>query len=176
MVHLGGDCADGRDQLRLRAGLTIEGELLGGFVYDESEDLQAWVERWRLTLRRGQSEAFERELLRLEQKGQIPAALEGARRLLALDPTAETAYQYMMRLYHALGDRAAALEIYRQGQAMMSRAFGVDVRPSRLTRELAYSIEHHEADLPQPSLLPRQHVPMLVMRPPVLAGLERTDR
>ncbi len=191
---LGQDCTDGGDPLRLLDGLSMdvlqlraafgardharvasfEGELLQDFIYEDGDysELNAWLERWRLKLRRMRLEAMEQEVLRLEREARHLEALEQARRLLERELTAESSYRHVMRLHHQLGDRAAALEVYRQCQDKVREQFGVE--PSAETRELARVIERSEAPRQGASRAgSRPAIPLSVAHPPVLAGRER---
>jgi DNA-binding SARP family transcriptional activator len=188
---VGQECIDGGDPLRLHERLLVDvlqlrsafaigeyaavtsfqGELLGGFAYEDCDELEKWLEGWRERLRVLLQEAIDREVQRLEAEGLLPAALDAARRLLSLEPTSETAYRHVMRLCHLLGDRAAALEAYRQCREVLRREFSIE--PSEATRELARDIEAHEAVRRMPSPVPRLVLPLTVVSPPVLVGRER---
>lgn len=189
--QLGEELIEGRDSLRLREGLVVDvlqliasfedrgharpvpfkGELLEGCIYDDCEALFEWLERWRMKLRHLMVQGMDQRVQRLEQEGQLAEALEGARQLLDLEPTAETAYLHMMRLHHSLGDHTAALEAFRRCQEMLKREFGA--LPAEPTREMARAIERAQAARQLPSVPAQPAIPMSVMHPPVLAGRER---
>jgi DNA-binding SARP family transcriptional activator len=187
---LGMECMEGRTSLELRGGLTLDvlhlraaldarddaqavsfdGELLEGLFYKDCEALNEWLDGWRLELRHRWLEAMGREVERLEREGQLAAALDGSRRLLARERTSELAYQHLMRLHHLLGNRAAALNAYRQCQEMLRREF--DVGPSAATLGLARSLNHSEAPQQRPPAV-RPVLPLSACQPRVLAGRER---
>ncbi|MFP2932565.1 BTAD domain-containing putative transcriptional regulator, partial [Pyxidicoccus sp. 3LG] len=138
-------CVEGREPLRLQEGLALDvsrlrvahetgareelasltGELLEGLTYDDCSALEEWLHVWRLRLRRMRFEALDSRVRRLEQEGQLTAALESARGLVELEPTAEEAHQHVIRLLHRLGDRVAALAAWRQCQELLRRELGV---------------------------------------------------
>jgi len=82
----------------------------------------------------------------------VSAALCYARRLLREDPLQESSYRLLMRLYASLGDRAAALRVYRLCAEVLQRELGVD--PSSATTILCERIRRGEEvvpnNLPQP--------------------------
>ncbi|MFP2912404.1 BTAD domain-containing putative transcriptional regulator, partial [Pyxidicoccus sp. 3LFB2] len=160
----GTPCVEGREPLRLQAGLAMDvallvvahetgdrervaaftGELLEGHGYDDCSALDDWLRMWRLRLRRMRFEALDAQVRRHEQEdGQLTVALERARRLVDLEPTSEEAHQHVMRLLHRLGDRGAALAAWQQCRDVLRRE--LDVEPSESTRQLARDIERHEA-------------------------------
>jgi DNA-binding SARP family transcriptional activator len=195
--RLGAEYVEGRDSLRLRADLTLdalqlrqaikarddarivlfEGELLADFEYEDCEELTEWLERWRLELREEWLDAMKREVERLEQAGQFPAALDGARRMLKRERTSEPAYQLQMCMHYAMGNRAAALETYRQCKEMLKRELGVP--PSPETARLAQLIENSQPvppqlmPVPQPAPPPVKPLPPFVGREYALAQMEQ---
>ncbi|WP_052518701.1 BTAD domain-containing putative transcriptional regulator [Archangium violaceum] len=188
---LGEECIEGRAFLRLRDGITLDvlhlraalearddaravsydGELLKELNYPKCDDLNEWLDGWRLDLRHRWLEAMGREVQRLEREGRLTTALEGARQLLARERTSETAYQHLMRLHYLLGNRTAALEAYRQCQVMLMSEF--QTGPSPATRELARIIERSESTPQRPAPVGRPVRPLLVTHSHVLAGRER---
>lgn len=185
-------CVEGREPLRLSPGLAVDaallvvahetgareqvaafaGELLEGHAYDDCAALDEWLGMWRLRLRRMRFEALDAQVQRLEQQeGQLPLALEAARRLVDLEPTSEEAHQHVMRLLHRLGDRVGALAAWQQCREVLRRE--LDVEPSESTRQLARDIERHEAGHRLPARPSKRAVPLAVLHPPVLAGRSR---
>lgn len=189
---LGEECVESdKGPLRLRKGLLVDvlqlhtalesqdharaasfdGELLQSMHFDDCPDLNGWLEGARRDLMNWQFGSQERHVLQQEAAGDLPAAIDGAKRLRRLDPRAEKAYQHLMRLYYLQGDRGAALEAYSQCQEMMLREF--DSFPSEETRALARALKHAEAarQLPSPPVQPQ--LPLSIRHPPVLAGREQ---
>ncbi len=188
----GAPCVEGREPLRLSAGLSVDvallvvahetgdrervsaftGELLEGHAYDDCSALDDWLGMWRMRLRRMRFEALDAQVRRYEQEeGQLTVALERARRLVDLEPTSEEAHQHVMRLLHRLGDRGAALAAWQQCREVLRRE--LDVEPSESTRQLARDIERHEAGHRLPARPGKRTVPLSVLHPPLLAGRER---
>lgn len=89
-----------------------------------------WIVPERERLRRLCLEAHERRLVLLEAGGDGHAALEVARRLLALEPLHEGAHLSLMRLYARLGERALALHVYQDYAAALERELGVSPGPA----------------------------------------------
>jgi DNA-binding SARP family transcriptional activator len=188
--RLGAEYVEGRDSLELRADLTMDvlqlraalkarddarivlfdGELLADEDYEGCEELTAWLERWRQELRERWLDAMDREVRRLEQAGQFPAALDGARQMLKRERTSEQAYQLQMRLHYAMGNRAAALEAYRLCKEMLQHEF--DAPPSEETSRLAQTLENSEPLHPRRAPAPRPPVPPTVKPPPPFVGRE----
>jgi hypothetical protein len=88
-----------------------------------------------------------------------------------MDAKTELPYQHLIRLRYLQGDRSAAMETYRRCVEMLRRE--LDLGPSEPTRQLAQSIQQHEAARRVPSPPPVPGVPLRVVCPPVLAGRER---
>jgi DNA-binding SARP family transcriptional activator len=65
-------------------------------------------------------------------------AIEHAERVLAADPFREEAYRALMQAHLALGERAAALDVYRRAREQLSTELGID--PSDATEAV-----YHEA-------------------------------
>ncbi|WNG36403.1 AAA family ATPase [Archangium violaceum] len=159
------DVFEAREYSRLS---TLQGELLAGFTYDDCAELDEWLRVQRTRFHYLQCRAAEGEALRLEQEGQLGAALDAARRQLHLQPTSEQAWRTVMRLHLLRGDRSSALQAYRDCQAVLHRELGID--PSPETRALAQGIER-PADLERAR--PRtEELPLLVLSPPLLVGRE----
>src|SRR5262249_28102419 len=83
------------------------GELLPGY-YD------AWILQEREGLADRYFQALGQLLALLEQAGQLPCALEYARRGVRADPLREEAHRELMRLLAASGQPEAALRQYRE--------------------------------------------------------------
>jgi len=70
----------------------------------------------------------------LAHQHDYPSAISYANRLRNSDPLQENAYQRLMELHEATGDRASALRIYHDCQSMLERELGVQPAPE--TRSL----------------------------------------
>ena len=56
-------------------------------------------------------------------------AVRYAAELVALEPFRETGYQSLMRLHHALGDRAEALRVFERCRALLREELGTSPSP-----------------------------------------------
>ncbi len=89
-------------------------DFLDGFSLPDCPAFESWVILQREWLQRELGAALRR-LAQYESGGRNPdAALDHARRWLALDPLHEPAHRLLMRLYAAHGQRADALRQYQQ--------------------------------------------------------------
>ncbi|QRN93866.1 AAA family ATPase [Archangium violaceum] len=182
---LGEPGVEGRESVRLREGLRVDvrelvrgepswaaspgGELLAELSYDECDDLEDWLRATRPRVLLLQQKSLEARVLLEESEGRLPSALEVAQRMLLLEPTSEEAFRLLMRLHHQLGNRSAALQVWRQCEEVLERELGT--RPSTATRQLANDIQKESAPpaIPSPA---RRALPLAVVHPPVLAGRE----
>jgi DNA-binding SARP family transcriptional activator len=104
---------------------VFRGDFLEGFGLRDAPAFEDW--------QRGEAEALRRELAAVlgrladlcEAVRDWPAALAHATRWLALDPLHEPAHRALIRLHALRGDRAAALEQYRECVRTLSRELGV---------------------------------------------------
>ncbi|KFA88252.1 AAA family ATPase [Archangium violaceum] len=119
--------------------LIHQGELLAGFTYDGCDEFEDWLQSQRARFHYQQCRAAETEALRLEQDGQLEAALDVVRRLLQLQSTSEQAWQAAIRLHLQLGDRSSALRAYRDCREQLHQELGID--PSPETRALVQNLE-----------------------------------
>jgi DNA-binding SARP family transcriptional activator len=123
-----------RAQQLATAASLYRGELLPGYF-------EAWVlpERQRL------AEAFlhaVHELVELlEELGDLPGALQWARRAVAADPLGEENHHSLIRLLLASGQVEAARVQFEQGEELLLRELGVGLDPDirSLVRDLAPS-------------------------------------
>jgi DNA-binding SARP family transcriptional activator/tetratricopeptide (TPR) repeat protein len=149
--------------------VAFEGELLGGYDYEDCADFTDWllVEREHLSgLRR---EARSRLIDASEGAGDHRVALMHAERLLEMDPVSEITHRRVMRLHYLLGDRGAALRAFERCQIILERELGVSPMPETLA--LVRQIEGGER-VPEPARGARRELPLSVERPPVLVGRE----
>jgi DNA-binding SARP family transcriptional activator len=111
-----------------RAVDLYRGEMLAGYY-------ERWVLDQREWLAESYFQALGQLLALLQQAGDLPHALEHARRGVLADPLREGARRDLMRLYAAVGQPEAALRQYRQLQRLLQEE--LDAEPSATTRALA---------------------------------------
>lgn len=153
-------------QLQEAAGLP-RGEFLEDFSLRDAPAFDDWVrfqrEYWHLRI----SEIFNSLSQMHFEAGALEAAREVVTRWLVLDPLHEEAYQRLMRLHFAAGDRAAALHAYETCRARLSA--GMQTEPSPETVALASRIRAvappRRKDVPTPA---RVLSPALVLDGPLL--------
>ncbi len=134
------------------------GEFLEGFSLRDAPAFDDWVrfqrEYWHLHI----NEVFDRLSQVQFELGELAAAIETVNRWLAFAPLQEEAYQRLMRLHFASGDRAAALHAYDVCRALL--ATGMQTEPTPETEALAIRIRtvapprHREAPTPAVTLSP----------------------
>ena len=118
-----------------RATSLPRGEFLEGFSLRNAPVFDDWVrfqrEYWHLHI----NEVFDCLSHLQFEAGELASAIETVNRWLALAPLHEDAYQRLMRLYFAAGDRSAALHAFDNCRAML--ATGMQTEPTPETVALA---------------------------------------
>lgn len=95
-----------------RATSFARGAFLEGFSLRDAPAFDDWVRFQRTYWHMHTNEVFN-HFSRLQfEAGELPSAIETVNRWLVLDPLHEDAYQRLMRLHFASGDRSAALHTY----------------------------------------------------------------
>jgi DNA-binding SARP family transcriptional activator/tetratricopeptide (TPR) repeat protein len=119
-----------------RALSLYEGDFLAGFhVPDVSVELEEWVDRTRVRLRRQAATAAWAAAEAAESAGQAEAAVALGRRGCELEPDQEGWWRRLMTLQDRLGDRTGALRTYDELATRIRREFDAD--PSVETAALA---------------------------------------
>jgi serine/threonine-protein kinase len=119
-----------------RALSLYQGDFLAGFhVPEVSAELEEWVDRTRVRLRRQAATAAWAAADAAGSAGQADAALELGRRGCELEPDQEGGWRRLMMLQDRLGDRAGALRTYDELAGRLRREF--DAEPSPETAALA---------------------------------------
>jgi DNA-binding SARP family transcriptional activator/predicted ATPase len=106
-----------------RAVSLYQGELLAG-LYDE------WIDAERPRYVRAYLRAAGALIELYERSGDYPAGIRHAEALATLDPLSESAWQHLIRLHAAAGDRAAALRAYDQCAAALRRELSTEPGPA----------------------------------------------
>ena len=103
-----------------RAASLPRGEFLEGFSLRDAPAFDDWMrfqrEYWHLHI----NEIFDRLSYLQFEAGELAPAIETVSRWLVLAPLHEDAYQRLMRLHFASGDRAAALHAYDTCRARLA--------------------------------------------------------
>lgn len=99
---------------RAEALALYGGEFLAGFHVSGAPEFERWLDGERARLAARAATAAWALTDCEERRGDLIGALEWARRLLALDPDDERALRRVVALLDRLGDRMAALRLYRE--------------------------------------------------------------
>jgi serine/threonine-protein kinase len=130
-----------------RALSVYEGDFLAGFhVADVSPDLEEWVDRTRVRLRRHAATAAWVAADTAEAAGQADAAVELGRRGCELEPDQEGLWRRLMTLQDRIGDRTGALRTYDELAVRIRRDF--DAEPSAETAALAAKLRAARSPTP----------------------------
>jgi DNA-binding SARP family transcriptional activator len=119
------------------------GRLLEGLDLEDAAEFDDWLRGRREQVLRAWRAAMSRHADQLESKGDLRTALAVHRRLLEDDPLQEAAYRDLMRLHDALGERAAALELFERCARTLHDELGLEPLPE--TRLLAERIRARPA-------------------------------
>ena len=146
--------------------------LWSGFSLRDSAPFDEWQFFQREELARNLAGALERLAMRLGQHGQYGAAIEAARRWVALDTLREEAHRQLMLLYALSGQHGAALRQYRECTRILKEELGVEPleETTRLYQEI---VEHRVSAAPKPEApAPREIFTGEAARP-VIVGRDR---
>ena len=141
-----------------RATSLAHGEFLEGFSLRDAPAFDDWARSQREYWHLHTSEVFDRLSQLQFEAGELVDAIETVNRWLAFAPLQEDAYQRLMRLYFASGDRAAALHAYDECRTRLST--GMQTEPTPETEALASRIRavapprRKEASTPSGTLSP----------------------
>jgi DNA-binding SARP family transcriptional activator/tetratricopeptide (TPR) repeat protein len=141
-----GDLLDATaERLALAAGVgtdlddgPAETPLLAGFELGDTPAFDAWLAERRDERQRAWREAARAEAAAAEARGDLRGALALQRRLLEADPLQEPVHAAVMRLHEALGERAAALEVFERCRRLLRDELGLE--PLAATAALAERI------------------------------------
>ena len=134
------------------------GRFLDGFALRDSVEFDDWQGIQAEVLSRELGSALRRLVAGLVQRGEHEPALAHARRWLELDALHEPAHRELIRLHALTGDRAAALEQYRDCVRTLSGELGVS--PLQETAELYEQV--NDGSLTPPA--------QAAQRPPAASG------
>lgn len=155
--------------------LSHEGVPLAGLDYSDCPEFEVWLRHVQERVAGYRAKARQGELTRLENAGELTAALALAEDWASEDGTNEEAARARMRLHFLLGHRSAAGAVYERLKAALAGEFGV--APMLETRQLARDIERGRQVPAASEKVSRTGVlPARILRPPVLAGRENVWR
>jgi serine/threonine-protein kinase len=145
-------CDDGRlaEAIQLYRGDFLE----GFFVSGGSADLERWIESERARLRGRAARAAAALAEHAEREGDMAAAVQAARRAVALEPDDEEALARLVELLDRCGDRAGALSAFATFRRHLHQAY--DAVPSPETMVRIQSIRQRQTSFAQ---APRAHLP-----------------
>ena len=163
-----------------KAADLYRGDLLVGLGFAETP-FEEWLTAERERLRELAFEALARLLAHQTKSAEPAAAVETARRLLALDPLQEAVHRTLMRSYVQCGRRDSALRQYQSCVHTLRRELSVEPEPE--TRQLYQEIVRGRTRPPEvthavpapPALASRAPSPSLPDEAPLIGrGPERT--
>jgi DNA-binding SARP family transcriptional activator len=112
------------------AAELVRGDFLDGFALRDSPAFEDWQFTVADALRDDTSLCFALLVDEALGRGDLPAALTSARRRIELDPLSEPAHVDLIRVTAWTGDRAGALQAYRELVEFLDRELGVSPLPS----------------------------------------------
>jgi DNA-binding SARP family transcriptional activator len=139
----------------------LERELLTGFVIRDAPAFEDWLRGERQRLRELYVGALLRTLGVAIGRGDAPAGIAHARRVLALEPWREEAHRALMRLLVRSGQRGAALAQYETCRRILAEKLGA--APEAETTALYEQLRR--ASITPPHNLPLDAPPFFGRRP-----------
>lgn len=118
-------------------------EFAEGLALDECDELSAWLQRQRESLRQARAQALAQIVTRLEGAQQHERALHHAQDLVAIDSLNEAAQRRLIRLYAAAGQPRAALQQFERCRQILHDELGVE--PEAATLQVADEIRVRDA-------------------------------
>jgi DNA-binding SARP family transcriptional activator len=131
------------DPLSRAAGLYRD-QFMAGFTLRDSPAFDDWQFFHTESLRRELTQVLERLVKAHSAQRNFPAAIDFARRLLALDPLHEPAHRQLMQLFALAGERSAAIRQYHECVRILNTELGV--RPLDETTHLFEQIKSQRLD------------------------------
>jgi TolB-like protein/DNA-binding SARP family transcriptional activator len=122
------------------------GNLLDGFFIPGAGEFERWQERERARLQEVAARAAQTLVTRYETGGDLPAAIEWARRAVRLGPHGEEPLRRLVTLLDRVGDRAGAVAAYDEFAKRLGADF--ETEPSAETKALLGAIRARETAAP----------------------------
>jgi DNA-binding SARP family transcriptional activator len=119
---------------------TYRGEFLADLNLD-SEPFQEWLAAERDRTLAVVCDILHRLITEQDAAGELKAAIQSGRRLVALDPLSEVGQRALIRAYARAGRRGAALRQFKSYAEILERELGVapDAETQALAKEIARS-------------------------------------
>lgn len=153
--HTPGEVCTACEPLLAGAVALYQDGFLAGFSLRDSPEFDDWQFYQADSLRRDYASALEGLVLCYSAQHAFDTAISYARRWLALDPLHELAHRHLMLLYAWNGQRAAAMQQYRECVQALEQELGVP--PLEATTSLYQLIKENQAP-PLPEALPAPYV------------------
>jgi predicted ATPase/DNA-binding SARP family transcriptional activator len=159
------------------ASQLYRGDLLKGLDLDAAPEFDDWLHRERALFRQIAQSVFDRLIARHRERAQRDvaaassereAAMAAARRWTTLEPAAESAHRWLMRLFFEAGQRDAALAQFEVCQRELAVALGRG--PDAETRALYEAIAAGRFAASTPADSAAQGASPQPVRAPELAG------
>lgn len=165
---------DQTPQAAAQATKLYRGEFLEGVVVRDSNG-EEWLAAERERFRRLATHALENALEFQLQSDELNAARETGERLVSLDRLNESAWQQLMRVYTARGERNQALMAYKRCLDILEKELGVE--PTFETTALQAEIRDETPDLEtRITSIGSGNSIDVVSAPAVAAGLPEPER
>ncbi len=132
-----------RDRDWREAARLVAGEFMEGFSVPGCSQMEDWLYAERVAWRERSVEALVSRAAELVDVGELREATTLALRALTLDPKSAPAAEAAMRSLAIAGDRAAALDLYRNFVERLEQEIGIE--PDQGTQELAERIRSERA-------------------------------
>jgi DNA-binding SARP family transcriptional activator len=129
---------------------AYRGEFLAEFDLD-SEPFEEWLAAQRDRTLAIVCDVLRRLTTEQDAAGELEAAIQSGRRLVALDPFSEAGHRALIRAYARAGRRGAALRQFKRYAATLERELGVapDAETQALAKEIARSGSASEPNTPE---------------------------
>ena len=165
---------DQTPQAAAQATELYRGEFLEGVVVRDSNG-EEWLAAERERLHRLATHALENALVFQLESGELNAARETGERLVSLDRLNESAWQQLMRVYTARGERNQALMAYKRCLDILEKELGVE--PIFETTALQAEIRDETTDMEtRITSIGSGNSVDVVTTPAVAAGLPRAGK
>ncbi len=112
------------------AAHAARGPFLEGFSLPDAPEFDSWSEIQRSVWRHHLDQVYDRLSLLQAEARQLPQAIQTVERWISQDSLNEPAYQRLIQLHFANGDRAAAQRSYEICKAVLARDLGVAPSPA----------------------------------------------